>query len=385
MAAPAEQALPQKAKAKGAFAHQLFFPGAFALALIAVPLWLLAHQGLLDRPQLASPAWHAHEMLFGYTLAVVAGFLLARLSRPWLALLFGSWLAGRAAMLLGLEGPGAAALALLFPLLLAAHTAPAFLRAARKGTNQAFAPILAGFAAAALLVQAGDLGLLAAGRRPGLILALDLVTLLLLLMGGRIIPAATAGIFYRRGEELKARVQPALERTALAAAGLMLVLDLVPEAGPAAGAAALVAGVATALRLARWRGLELAGHPDLWSLHLGYAWLSLGLILKGAALLAGAPHLAGVHHALAIGALGTMTLVMMLRTAASRGQRTRTVPGAVGLVALALSLAALARLAAPLLGDQAYVLGLALAAGLWATGVLVAAALYLALRAPPAK
>jgi uncharacterized protein involved in response to NO len=382
MAGPAERAQPRKATARGDFAHELFFPGAFALALIAVPLWLLAHLGVLDRPAIAGSAWHAHEMLFGYTLAVVAGFLLARLPRPWLALLFGAWLAGRGAMLLGIEGPIAAVLALLFPLLLAAQTAPAFLRAARKGTNRAFAPILIGFVAAALLVQAGDLNLVADGRRHGLVLALDLVTLLLLLMGGRIIPAATAGVFYRRGDELKARVQPALERTVLAAAALMLVLDLVPGAGPAAGAAALVAGLATALRLARWRSLALAGHPDVWSLHLGYAWLALGLILKGAALLAGSPLLAGVQHAIAIGAIGTLTLVMMLRTTASRGQRTRAVPGAVGLVALALTLATLARLAAPLLAGQGYLLGLAAAAGLWATGILACGLLYLAVRAP---
>ncbi len=383
MAAPAEGARvpvarpPRKAEARGVFAHVLFFPAAGALALAAVPIWLLAYLGAPALPaHLADPAWHAQEMLFGYALAVIAGFLLARQSRPWLALLLGTWLLARAVALGGLEGPTAAGLALLFPTLLAARTAPAFLRAARKGTNRAFAPILSGFVAAALLYHAEDLGLWAAGRGLGLVLALDLVILLLMMMGGRIIPAATAGVLHRRGDELGARVQPALERLALAAAVLMLVFDLVPGAAPAAGAAALVAGLATAARLSRWRGLELLGYPDLWTLHLGYAWLALGLILKGGALLAGTPVLVDLQHALTIGALGTLTMVMMLRTAATRGARTSAVPAAVGLLALALSLATLARLAVPLLHGPAGTVGLAVAAALWAAAACTFGVLY---------
>jgi uncharacterized protein involved in response to NO len=353
-------------------AHRWFFPAALALALAAIPLWTAAYAGWAAWPPLGS-GWHGHEMLLGYALAVVAGFLFARLESGALALLLGAWLLGRVVALAPEPGLLLAAAGSLFPLLLAARAAALFLPAAKKGSNRMFAPIFAGFLIAELLYRGGAVGLIPEGERLGLTLAVDLVTLLLVLMGGRVIPAATAGALHRRGEQLHSRVQPNLERATLASLAVIIVADLL-SAWVIAAAAALLAGALSAVRLARWRTAAILGQPELWGLHLGYAWLALGLLGKGGALLIDPAMLIDVQHTLTIGGLGTLTMVMILRTSAARAVPSVAVPRAVGLVAIAIALAALARLAVPFLEWPAGAWALLAAAVLWS--VAAAAALW---------
>jgi uncharacterized protein involved in response to NO len=87
---------PQRRRPSGRriAAHRWFFPAALSLACAGIPLWTAVYAGWTAWPPLAA-AWHGHEMLFGYALAVVAGFLLARLDRSELALMLGTWLLAR--------------------------------------------------------------------------------------------------------------------------------------------------------------------------------------------------------------------------------------------------------------------------------------------------
>jgi uncharacterized protein involved in response to NO len=294
-------------------AYRWFFPAALALALAEIPLWTAAYAGWTAWPPLAS-GWHGHEMLFGYALAVVAGFLFARLEGGELALLLGAWLLARLVALVPEPGLWLAAAGSLFPLVLAVRAASLFLPAAKKGSNRMFAPIFAGFLLAELLYRGGTVGLIPEGERLGLTLAVDFVTLLLVLMGGRVIPAATAGALHRRGQQLQSRVQPHLERATLASLAVVIVADLLSWSAIAA-AAALLAGFLTAVRLGRWRTAAIRDQPELWTLHLGYAWLALGLLGKGGGMLIDRAMLIDLQHALTIGGLGTLTMVMILRTA----------------------------------------------------------------------
>jgi uncharacterized protein involved in response to NO len=241
-----------------------------------------------------------------------------------------------------------------------------------------FAPIFAGFLIAELLYRGGAVGLIPEGERLGLMLAVDFVTLLLVLMGGRVIPAATAGALHRRGQHLESRVQPNLERATLASLAVVIVADLLSWLAIAAPAA-LLAGALTAVRLARWRTAAILNQPELWSLHLGYAWLALGLLGKGGAMLIDRATLIDVQHALTIGGLGTLTMVMILRTSAARAAPSVAVPRAVGLIALAITLATLARLAAPFLDWPAGAWALLAAAALWSIGAAAALWFHVAL------
>jgi uncharacterized protein involved in response to NO len=366
-----------------AYGFRPFFLLAAIFAALAVPLWLAVYTGNVALPSpLPASLWHGHEMLFGYALAVVAGFLFARLEGGELALLLGAWLLARVVAVVPDPGLLLAAAGSLFPLLLAVRAGALFLPAAKKGSNRLFAPIFAGFLLAELLYQGGQIGFVPDGL--GLTLAVDLVTLLLVLMGGRVIPAATAGALHRRGQQLRSRVQPHLERATLAGLAVMIVSDLLSLWGIAA-MAALVAGALTALRLARWRIAVILDQPELWSLHLGYAWLALGLLVKGAAMVIDRSMLIDLQHALTIGGLGTLSLVMILRTSAARRIPSIAAPRAVGMIAVAITLASLVRLAAPFFGPPAGAWALLAAAALWSIGAAGALVLHLALARPETR
>jgi uncharacterized protein involved in response to NO len=347
-------------------AHRVFFPLAMALAAVVVPAWAALYR---DRPDLAP--WHAHEMLFGYGFAVVAGFLLARLRWQTLAALIAAWLAARAGLALGNPAVGAIG-ALGFVLAVAGIAAQRFLRAARKGRNRVFAVILLAMAAAETLFQAGTLGLLGDGEQRGILLMLDLLTLIMLQMGGRVIPAATAGALQRRGIELKNRVQPRLEAAIAVAMLAMMLADQIPGLARVGGIAAACAAALAAVRMARWRGWLARGDPALTGLHVAYAWLVCGLALKaGAALGAEIPAMAGVH-ALGIGGLGTMTTVMMLRTTITRESAKHGFPPRIAAIIVALiAVAALLRIVGTFLSGPGWLIG---AAAAWTVALLLALA-----------
>jgi uncharacterized protein involved in response to NO len=332
------------------------------LAALEIPVWAALYRG---RPELAP--WHAHEMLFGYALAVVAGFLVARLEWRLVVALATAWLIGRVAMPIGLSAVAAVA-ALGFALGLAAVAARRFLRAARKGRNRMFAVMLIGMGAAEALFQAGASGMIGDGEWRGILLMLDLLTLIMLQMGGRIIPAATAGALQRRGMALQNRVQPRVETALGTGMVAMILADQLPSVSALVGVAAGVTATLAGFRLLRWRGWIIWRQPDLFALHIGYLWLVVGLGLRAAAaLLPEVPMMAGVH-AISIGALGTLTTTMMLRTGAARGAE--HIPSArIGVMAALVTIAALLRIFSASTGSP---VGILVAAVCWTLALLVA-------------
>lgn len=288
--------------------HRVFFPLALLDAALSVPYWTAAHAGLL--PTGWTPAVHAHEMVMGYALAVVGGFLLTRPSRAALGLAVAAWLLGRAAVLAGWPAVLAVPATLAYPVVLFALAGWPFLRTAKSGHNAVFGPLVGAFAMAEVLYWSGD-------GHGGALFALHIVGLLLFAMGGRVIPAATAGELRRQGGLLVERVQPRAEWFGIAGgviAALSAATGRLPEAG-AAGAVAI--GLAAWWRLARWRTAAVLGRPDLWSLHLGYAWLGLGWLVAAVEHAAPLPGGAG-WHLLGTAALGTLAGAMMVRVTLQR-------------------------------------------------------------------
>jgi len=351
------------ARAAGVAAERLLFPAAALFAIVAVPAWLAALAGWIPVP---SPHWHGHEMLFGYALAVVAGYLLNRIARRLLAVLFLAWLAARVVpFAAAADSPAVIVPNLLFAGLVAWQAATPFLRAAKKPQNRVFGPLFIALAVCELLYQLGASGLVAGLEAVALLLALDLFTLLMLVMGGRAIAPAVAGHFYRRGQFLAARVQPALERAVILFMIATTVFDLIPAVWPLAGLAALATVALTAVRLWRWRLWEVFDQPNLWALGLAYLWLILGLALKGAAQVWEILPLNEALHGITVGGLGTLTLVMMART---RLQRTRVGLerfGDIGAAVLLTGVAAMLRIAAPFAGGDHYMMLLWASALAW--------------------
>jgi uncharacterized protein involved in response to NO len=353
------------------------------ISAIPLPvLWVLAYRGSLPLDTYyGAMLWHAHEMVFGYAVAVISGFLLTSV-RNWtgartltgasLGALVGVWVAGRALPFLEHSLPGwlIALVDLAFLPILAGSLAVPLLRSAPP-RNMVFVPVLATLALANLLVHLGRLGMGLDTARLGVYLAVDLVVLLIAVVGGRVVP-----FFTERALPGSIPVRRAwLEPLAIGSVVLLALVRLLGAPPWLLGGVAACAALAHGLRLAGWWDRRVASVPLLWVLHLGYAWLVLGMALTalGAAGRV-SPFLA--LHALTTGAIGVMTLGMMARVALGHtGRALRPARPTVMAFAL-LNLAALLRVVAPFLAPEAYA-GLVVASALlWSAGFGLALSVY---------
>lgn len=344
-------------------AYPLFFLLACLYGAAAVPLWAAEWSGGIAGCQECAPALrHGHEMVQGYAGAIIAGYLLTKVTGGQLALAVASWGLGRAAAWGEWGGLAGTAAGLAFPVMLFILAGLPFWRAARSPRNMVFAPLIAGFTAAEGLSLAGF-------PRGGVLLAFDLIAMLILVMGGRLIPAAMAGLVRREeGAQLFDRNRPWLEWVCvagLAVAGMVHAIGL-SEAVAAAGHAA--AAVAALLRHSRWRFRLALRDPSLGPLQLGYGALAAGLAATAIAVWTDVPPPAAALHLAAIAGFGVVTTTMMLRTVAIR-ERSGPFPRMAWPVAFLLLAAAVLRVA--MAADPAQLLPAA--AALWSIALLVTA------------
>ncbi len=321
-------------------AQQVCFVAASVHAALVVPLSLAAGSSLpFALEAYAPPVGHARELLGGFVLAVVTGYLLGRPSRGLFGVLCAPWLAARFGWLLDAGGPWALASQGAFALAFTASLAPKFIGSGRRWRNLAIAPLLALLAAASVALD-GITGNLALVHQVMLLL----LAILLAFMGGRVLAPAVTTQRERDGHSPAVRMQPRLEGTImalLAAAATALAAGL----ASIAGAATLAAGAVSAIRLWRWRIWTCRARTDLWCLGAGHLWLSLGLLAFGLDLARGSGTSAALHL-LTVGALGTFTFNIMLR---ARLQRTQGEPARESLLpagTVLLAVATLARYAA---------------------------------------
>lgn len=322
---------------------RLFFVLAAALASIWPLIWLPRWAGLLPQEgHLAGSAWHAHEMIFGYVAAAMAGFLTLGTGGPAIWLLAALWLAARLLLLSDMAPLLAAALDLAFlPLLLALRRPP--LWSGGKAMSLGILAVAVGLTAVNAWTHAAAL----AGGDPGRPLAasVGLVALLLVLVGGRLIPGHTRATL-RRGVGLRLTVAEA----ASMALGAVLVGALAAGRPLAVGGAAAALGAVQIYRLLRWWDPAVAGEPLLWVLHVGFGWLAVGLLLLAGAELGAGIGRADALHAILAGAVGSVTLGIMARLSLTHtGRPLRAGPLSRAAFVL-VSLAALARVAGPPLG-----------------------------------
>ena len=308
-----------------------FFLGSAFWAVVAVALWIGALAGLWTLGQgYGALAWHAHEMIFGYTGAVVAGFLLTAVPNwtgrlpvaGWrLALIFTLWGVARLAFLVtGTIGPLPAIVldSLFLPCLLVLMAREVVV--GRNWRNLKPLILVTFLAAADIAFHAEVLtaGSANYGSRVGIAALIGLI----MLIGGRVVPSFTHTWLMRNKAK---RLPVSFDRfdvvTLLASAAALISWIVVPRA---AGTGVLFLGAALlhCVRLWRWTGLQTWREPLVFVLHLGYAFVPLGFFLGAIAVLV--PNsFAGTEplHAWTVGAIGLMTLAIMTR--ASRGHTGR--------------------------------------------------------------
>ncbi len=361
-----------------------------ALAMVAWLAWMGLHLAGAEvtATTIAMPlfVWHGHEMLFGYAGAVIAGFLLT--AQPnWtgsgalrggpLAALAAVWLAGRLAVWLSAYLPplAVALVDLSFLPLLASSIAVPLVRA-RAWRNMVFLPLLGVLFAADVLVHAELLGALDWGAATGHLLAIDLIVLLIVIVGGRIVPAFTANWLKQRGEAAPVLSWPWLDGLAIVATVLVLLADLVDAPDPVRGALALAAAALHLARLAGWQSGKVLGVPILWILHLGYGWLVVGFGCKALALLGTGLAEITALHAFTAGAVGSMTLGVMTRAALGHTGRPLEVARWITAAYVLVSLGAAVRVAGPALAPEFYGPATLVSGGLWALAFAIFAATY---------
>jgi uncharacterized protein involved in response to NO len=303
--------------------NTLFFPGATVYAIFVLPASLLSMLGMASAlPGLGSPAGHAHEMLFGFALAAVAGNQLGPMATPRLASLFALWAIARVTFLLAPLSLLSGASNIAFAALLAAQIAPRLLRSAKKLRNMALPAVLIAICAGGIASQLAPRFGLAAAEYRVLLASVLLFALLMLFMGGRLIAPAVAGQFYRQGGNLDARVQPRIEGALIAC--MTVAISTTASTNVVfvtlSAAALLASGLLAGVRLLRWRLWALRARPDLLCLAAGYAWLAAGLLALGAALATGGDQTAALH-VITVGSIGTLTLNVMAMTWTLKAQQ----------------------------------------------------------------
>ena len=345
-----------------------FFLLAGITAVLLVPLWVYHFTGAEAAFAYYDPqTWHGHEMLFGYNVAVIAGFLLTAV-RNWaglptpsgkaLAGLVLLWLAGRVLPFFASPWLIAAVDLLFLPVLAIAIAIP--LLRSRQNQQLVFLLVLAALAGANLMVHLQLLGFDTSSARLGLKLATYLVILLVVVLGGRVIP-----IFTDHGLNREASQRwKAVEILAIVALLLLMILELAAAPPMAISVLAGLAALMHAIRLYGWYQAGIWRVPLLWVLHLGYAWLVVGLLLQA---LGVSGHINPLLylHAFTLGAIGSMTLGMMARVSLGHTGRELVVGWPLSAAFALINLAAVTRVILPLLDAQRYSLWIVLAGVFW--------------------
>lgn len=356
-----------------------FYLGAALFAVTAMVLWHSVFFGMLTPATgLAPVLWHGHEMLFGFAVAVIVGFLLTA-GKAWtglptprgamLGMLFALWAGARIAALAAPYPVFFLLDVMLLPIVAALFIT--LLVRAGNTRNLKVGAVLALLAAANLAFHLGAAGILELDPMRTLYAALALVIVLETIIGGRVIPSFTMNAI--PGLQLPAAPRRDAVAIALTALGFA---SWVCE-GPRMLSAALLtaAAVLHAVRWFSWAPWVTLTRPILWILHLSYAWIPVGLALLAAALMGWLPASAGVH-ALAIGATGGLIIGMLTRTARGHTGRPLKVSPAEALAYAMVLGAALVRVVVPIAWPSAYVEALWTAGGLWSAAFAIYLAKY---------
>jgi uncharacterized protein involved in response to NO len=366
-----------------------FFLGAGVLAALALPLWMLQFLGVVALPGVPDPlTWHIHEMLFGYLGAALAGFLLTAMPN-WtgrlpiagggLMALTALWLAGRAAMLADAQGPLGGAVAAAFPVVLAA-VAWREVMAAGNRRNAPVCLMVSAFALAQIVFLFGS-------RDLGIRLGFSTAAMMILLIGGRIVPSFTGNWMKKQGEAALPAAFGTYDKATLALTLATLAAWCALPDHPVSGLAFALAAAANLWRLLRWRGGATFAEPLLAMLHVAYAWVPLAFALFALSILTpGLVAPAQALHALGAGAVGLMTLAVMTRASLGHSGRDLRADLATTAAYLLVLVGAPTRVAADWTGDP--VLLLHLGATCWTAGFAVFVLRYapiLLIRRPPAK
>ncbi len=381
---------PARAWSESAFlsyGFRPFFLSAALWAALCMGLWILMLRGYPVLPTAFDPvSWHAHEALFGYLSAVISGFLLtavptwtnrAPISGWPLLGLWVLWILGRVAIAASQYLPALMVAAIdLSSLLVLVTIMLREIVVSKNWRNLVIIAMVGVFVIGnALFHREAALGEYAASGY-GLRIGLAAAILMISIVGGRIVPAFTRNWMLQRGSDRLPAVFGRLDRYALILSALALVCWVVMPGRAETAYLLFACGLMQFARLSRWRGLGTGAEPLVWILHLGYAFVPIGMLMLATAILRpGSLLTATAQHLWMAGAIGVMTLAVMTRTSLGHtGRRLTADKATTGLYLLVIA-AVLARLLGGALPEHALPLW-TLSACFWCCGFAGFALLY---------
>ena len=367
-----------------------FFLLAGLYGTFLVPLWLGSYIGGWFALPWPAGLFHGHELVFGFVSAAISGFLLTAVpnwerSRPatsWrLFILVGVWIIGRGAMwTAGILPPFAVALLDIayLPTLIVIGIPELFKN--KSNRNKVFVLLIFLLAVANMFTHMAASGF-DVWANP-LVISIDIVVIIIAILGGRVIPAFTnGGLSQSLGKNITVRPHSTIDLIAVISVVAVFLSDVageyIADYYPVSAILAVVAGVINLVRMNGWQTIHTLNKPIVWVLHLGYAWLAIGLIGRGIFEYADMGPMA--LHGVAVGAIGTMTLGVMSRAALGHSGRALVTPKPVVVSYILISVAGVARLCQPILGNDALII----AASAWGIAFALFTITYLPILALP--
>ena len=299
-----------------------FLVGSLASVLLILYWALVFFNGNLPDGYFTPIYWHAHEMIYGFAISIVSGFLLTS-SANWtqtkplkggkLKALFYLWLVGRVAMGLSLFNLPIPhyfyfLVDILFIPVLVLALAPPLIKS-KKLRNLQFVPILAVFAIGNLLTHLAALNIIDFKfASKGIYLGVNLILIIVVTISGRIIPF----FMMNAVPGLQIKTRPWVEKAVLISLWSYVILDF-SEFTTLTGWVAGICGVISLIRLAGWKSIKTMSNPLLWILHMGYLWIVIGFFLVFTSDVLGILPRSVAIHAFTAGAMGTFIIGMMSR------------------------------------------------------------------------
>lgn len=294
-----------------------FYLLAAAFAALSIPLWIARYFGELSVLARVDLNWHMHEMVFGFAIAVIIGFLFTA-GRNWtglwtprrghLAALAGLWIAGRLAMLLA--PPILAAVVDLLLLPFAAYPIYRVLQRTGNKRNMFLVGLLALLTFINAVFHASVLGWSTISSIASVQAAILVIVMIESVIGGRVIPGFTANAI----PGTKPITDAKRDKICLALTALASLAWVGHLPGSLTGALAVAAACAQTTRIAGWMPHVALRKPILWILHLSYAWIPVGFFMLGLAAVDLASSSAA-FHVLTIGSMAGLIVGMITRTA----------------------------------------------------------------------
>jgi uncharacterized protein involved in response to NO len=356
MASSAAQTRAYRGPALFTYGFRPFFLFGALWAALAVLIWLPMLAGRITLPTHFAPLeWHVHELVYGYVPAVIAGFLLTAVPNwtgrlpvvgPRLMRLFALWAAGRLALLTSawIGAPVAVAIDVAFLVALAAVIAREII-AGNNWRNLKVVIALGVLTLGNVLFHLEALDFKSGGH--GQRLGIAATVLLVMLIGGRIIPSFTRNWLARQAGGRLPTAFNALDIIIMVESGVVLALWVVMPDSILTGWLAALVGLLNVVRLVRWAGDRTLREPLVLVLHVAYAFVPIGFVLLAVSVFA--PQIvppAGAVHGWTAGCIGLMTLAVMTRASLGHtGQPLIATPGIRAIYVFAF-MAALARVIA---------------------------------------